>query len=230
MKRRAFLFTSVCVWLFVCVQGSLAGPVYWTDWTSASAGNPGSAIGMITLPDSSTVSVTYRGEIAFAQTSGGTNYWNPPTPYLSATVDNAPPASDVVALRGGNATVNTITFSEPVTNPIMALLSLGQANGYYVYYDFDTPFEILSYGPGYFGGPGTLTELAGDVVRGEEGHGAIQFEGVLTSVSWTSSVYEHWHGFTVGAPETEIVPAPGALLLAGIGTSIIGCTRRRRQV
>jgi hypothetical protein len=52
--------------------------VSWTDWSSASAGT---VLGTITLPDASTIGVTYSGNFAFAQTSGGgQNYWTLPAP------------------------------------------------------------------------------------------------------------------------------------------------------
>jgi len=43
--------------------------IAWTNWTSASAGNPGSALGSL-----GAISISYTGEIHFAQTTGGTNY------------------------------------------------------------------------------------------------------------------------------------------------------------
>ncbi|UBF28855.1 fibro-slime domain-containing protein [Kovacikia minuta CCNUW1] len=170
--------------------------IRWTDWISATAGIPGSANGNITLANSETISVTYNGEIFFAQTSGGTNYWNPSDPYLSETVKDSPPTSDIVSLIGGNSTLNTLTFSKPVINPILGIVSLG-ANGKAVVYDFDIDFNILSVGRGYFG-DGTLEDLPGNVLRGVEGHGAIQFPGVFRSISWVAPIAEGWHGFTVG--------------------------------
>lgn len=212
--------TIVVLWVGV-LFGQHAVPacgeiVSWVDWTSATAGNPGSASGTVTLPDSSTVSVSYSGEIKFAQTSGGTNYWIPSTPYLSATVENSPPTSDIVALIGGNSTLNTITFSEPVVNPVMAILSLGN-RAEIIEYHFNAPFEILSFGPGYWGGPGLLTALPGNVVQGIEGHGTIRFLGNFSSISWTVPIRENWHGFTIGVNKTVSCPtsAPDARCLGG---------------
>ncbi len=196
-----------------------AGTVAWVDWLSATNGTPGSASGVATL-GSTTVSVSYSGEILFAQTNAGTNYWIPSAPYLSSVVSNPPWRSEIIALEGGSTLVNTITFSSPVTDPVMAILSLGRAN-FPVTYNFDTPFDVLSYGTGYFG-PGTLTELPGNVLEGQEGHGVIQFQGTVSSISWTVPVYESWHGFTFG-----IIPEPGGLALFALAALVLTGWRRR---
>ncbi|BAY26249.1 hypothetical protein NIES2100_60630 [Calothrix sp. NIES-2100] len=201
----------------ITAKPASAATVAWTDWTSATPGNPGSAQGTITPPSQSPISVTYNGEISFAQTAGGINYWNPPTPYISATVPNAPPASDIITLTGGNNTLNTIKFSQSVLNPVMAIVSMGQYS-VPVKYNFNTPFKILSVGSGYWGN-GPLTQLAGNVLEGREGHGVIQFLGNVSSISWTTPDPEYWHGFTVGIEKS--VPEPltigGSALALGFG-------------
>jgi len=120
-----------------------AAPVVWVDWTSGTAGTSGSATGTLTV-GMTTVNVAYSGEIAFLQTSGGTNYWNPGAPYISALVDNAPPASDIIALSQKGS--KTLTFSQPVDNLFFAIVSLN-GNGY----EFDADFDIVSTGCGYWG-------------------------------------------------------------------------------
>ena len=65
MKKTATILAIVLTMLLIC--GSVSGaPTYWTDWTAASTGTPGSASGTITLPDGSTVDVSYTGEVTFA--------------------------------------------------------------------------------------------------------------------------------------------------------------------
>ena len=211
---------TVCL-ILVC-STTTQGAVSWTDWTAATNGLPGAASGSLATTGGP-VSVNYAGEVLFAQVSGGINYWSPNSAFLSATVPNEPPASDIVALTGGNAIVNTLTFSPAVQNPVMAIMSLGTP-GFNVEYDFDQPFDVLSFGPGYWGAPGTLTELTGDVLQGHEGHGVIQFQGLISSVSWTVATAETWHGFTVG-----VVPEPPSLCLLGMAAAGLKCRCRCKR-
>src|SRR3546814_17527729 len=78
-----------------------------------------------------------------AQTSSGTNYWieNNPAPYTSGSVDNAPPTTDIIALSAGG--LKTITFSQAVTDPYLALVSWNGNSG-----DFSQPFDVISQGCG----------------------------------------------------------------------------------
>ena len=145
----------------------MAAPISWTDWTNSS-NSPPSVSGTLTV-GTSTVDVNFSGDYSFVQTSGGTNYWNPPGPYLSSTVENAPPASDIIALgTGGSA---TITFSETVQDPLLALVSW---NGNVV--DFlGTPIEILSFGRGFWGSGTPILNSDGDGFVGNgEVHGVIR--------------------------------------------------------
>src|SRR5262245_57012315 len=180
--RRHLLAVSLLL-----VANTAQGDVFqYVDWTAA---NPaaGTASGTITLPDSSTVGVTFQvlnpdntpGSYFFAQTAGGTNYWVPSAPYISAEAENAPPTPDILALIGGNNQIYKVTLSEPIKDPIMAIVSLGQPN-VQVDYDFDRPFSIVSQGVGFWGGgPTALSQQPGDILRGFEGHGTIRFNGTF---------------------------------------------------
>jgi hypothetical protein len=200
---------------------AMAGPVTWTDWTVATGGNPGTATGTM-----GGVTVSYAGDVGPAtQTFGGIDYWDPATPYLSPTVDNAPPCCDIISLITGPSSV---TFSSPVVNPIFAIVSMGQPGGYFVSYDFDADFNILSEGTGYWGGDSdNLDKLPGFVLQGEEGHGAIQFIGTFNTISWTTAPAENWHGFTIGVAS---VPDPAStLVLLGIAGAALAAVRRRKN-
>ncbi len=172
--------------------------ISWTDWKIAQTGSPGFANGEISLLNK-TIAINYSGEIFFAQTSGGINYWIPATPYVNSFINNPPPNADIIALIGGNAISNTITFSEPVNNPVLAIVSLGKENSE-ARYEFNTPFTILSSDIGFFGGSDTALSksLAGNVLKGKQGHGSIQFSDLISSISWTVPMHNEWHGFTVG--------------------------------
>jgi hypothetical protein len=229
---------SVACLLLGLVQPAFAAQVYWTDWTSATpgpdtSGNPGLASGTITLPDLSTVTVSYTGEINFAQTGGvGTNYWSPSATFTSPQVANAPPTSDIIALWGGNATVDSITFSKPVTDPVMAIMSLGRTDQAVTYAFINTPFTILSSGPStiYAGAVGSLTNPSGNVLQGKEGTGTIQFSGTFSSVSWIVPTSEVWHGFTVGIKSVGVSPVPDPSTLWLLAGGLLGLLATRRRV
>lgn len=217
-------WTSVLV-LSGCLgatQPTWGATVSWVDWTTADATSAaGTAAG---------VSVNFSGNLnPAAQTAGGTNFWaSNSSTYTGGNVGNPPPDSDIIRLIGGSNTgTQTLTFSSPVTDPVMAIMSMGQL-AVQVDYDFDTPFDILNQGPGYFdaGGNGSLAEVAGDILRGFEGHGLIQFNGTVTSISWTVPLAENWHGFQVGIFGTS-VPEPTTLLLLSLGLAGLGFARKR---
>jgi hypothetical protein len=218
-----------------------ASPVAWVDWTSGTTGLNGSAVGVLHF-GTTDVTVSYSGEIWGIQTNGGTNYWTQPNPsylpYTSSLVDNAPPASDIIELA--YTTTKTLTFSQPIDNLVFAVISLN-ANGYV----FNQDFNIISYGCGYWG-CGSLvkdTSIAGQYTleagtalspapQGPiEPHGLIEFDGPVTSITWTSLISENWNGFTVGALEAapESTPEPGTVGLLLLGTAILPIVKLRQR-
>jgi hypothetical protein len=220
----------------VCVLGgapSIAGTIDWTDWTTINVGNPGgSAQGTLTASGQPTVMINYSGDVESpSQTSdpGNFNYWLPTSTFTSATVSDAPTNPGIVTLNGGTV-VNTLTFSQAIVDPVMALLSLGQG-GVQITYTFSAPFTILSGGPSQSFGGSSVYQLASNIVGGEEGNGTIQFTGTFTSLSWTVGGQEFWHGFTIGIAGVAPVPEPSSFVLGSIGVVGVGGlvmrTRRR---
>jgi hypothetical protein len=240
-RRTHSLIQAALLAAGLATGGSASAALYhYVDWTVANVAG-GTAAGVITLPDLSTVIVTFTattaaggpGNLYAAQTNGGINYWNPSTPYISPQVQNAPPGTDIIQLAGGTNQTYTVTLSAAIKDPIMAVLSLGNP-GLPTTYDFDSPFDIVSQGAGYWGGSATaLQELPGDILRGNEGHGTLQFIGTFSTFSWTVPTTETWHGFTFGIRTTEALepngaPEPASLLLIGVGLLAAAAARRRR--
>jgi hypothetical protein len=203
-----------------------ADPVVWTDWTSGTPGANGTAEGVLNIAGTP-VDVSYSGEMAFIQYDGtGANYWVPDA-YSSPTVpavDNPPTSTDIIALS--SATAKTITFSQAISNPLFAVVSLN-GNGY----QFDRDFEILGFGPGYWGN-GTLTKTNPgpgiyQLNGSGEPHGVIEFQGTFSSVSWTSLTNEFWNGFTIGVRGLA-VPEPGSFAMAG--AAMLSILSRRPRI
>lgn len=233
MKK--ILLIGLALGLFV-VHSASASVINWTDWQSATPGAPDTVTGSM-----GSVGVTYTGLYSFVQLGTGTNYWTEPSvgqePYTgNPVIDNAPTASEMIALNLSGS--HTILFSAPVLNPIMAFVSMGAPDSAVttlnpVTYNFDQSFNLLSNGVGYWSWvngnvPGSATPNLNSLT-GIEFHGAIQFLGSLSSISWSSPQNEDWHGFTVGVPGSP-VPEPATMLLFGTGIiGLAGAVRRRRK-
>lgn len=213
IKLRAAL-TAVCVGLVSGV--TQAAPISWTDWTGSSAGQVDGSL----VAGGSSVDVTFTGAYAFAQTAGGPNYWLADAYSTNPAIDNPPPDSDIIALS--TAGPKTITFSQAILNPILALVSWNNQS-----VDFGTPIEILGFGPGHYGSGTPVLNGTGTGFAGfGEVHGVIQLAGSFTSFTFTDTTNEFWHGFTIGVEGLAPVPAPGALALLGLGLVGLGLRRR----
>lgn len=228
MKKLVFVVILVAPVL------SFAAPVgfRYAEYFAMSTGSPGSMTGQMINSNGTTIGVSYSGHVVVDSqfNNQGTYYYtgfgNGPSPYTNALVANAPLSKDIIALAGQtNAPLtNTITFSAPVVNPIMDIVSLGQ-QGQSSNYDFNTPFTILSQGAGYFGGTGTsLSNPFGNRLTGFEGNGVIQFTGTYTSISFVASPAEYWGGFNVGV---QAVPEPTTFLAVSAGLLVLA--RRRKK-
>lgn len=222
--NKKLIFSSILASCAILLSATLvcADTVYWTDWTSKTSASPG-VIGTLD-PGSGAINVAFSGVYSFAQTSGGTNYWNPSTPYISTVVGNAPPASDIIALSTGG-TVN-ITFSQAVLDPLIALVSWN-----FNTVDFGVPIEILSYGAGFFGSGTPILNGDGDGFYGNgEVHGVIRLPGTYSAISFTHTS-ENWHGFTVGVvgagEQPPTVPEPSTMLLLGLGLLAVAGVGRK---
>lgn len=184
--------------------------VVWTNWTAGTISlTSGSATGTM-----GGVGVSYAGENDCLNCN--TSSWSPATTWQAGPVTNAPPGNSGIQLTGGNAElVDTLTFSTPVLNPVLAIVSLGQP-GINASFNFDQTlsFTVLGGGPSSNWGGGPLSS-GGSTVFGNEGNGLVMFNGLVSEISWTNPTSEFFYAFTVG--EVGAVPEPStwALMIAG---------------
>lgn len=223
--------SAIVCGILVVVPSTRAATITWTNWASATSGNPGSAQGTLALSPS--ITVAYTG-----QNNGlGSNYpsWTPTATFSGGPVSNAPPSSfNSVRLNGGSTATNTITFSAPVSDPVMAIWSLG-APGRPASFDFTAsePFSLQSGGRSAEYGGSSIT-VSGNDVLGSEGNGVIQFSGDFSQLTWTNPSFEFYYAFTLGVagpagPPTPTVPEPAGVALSGVGFGLLllGALRRR---
>jgi hypothetical protein len=160
--------------------------VYWaTGWQSVDDYDSVPSVqGTIDLPYGPDVTVTFRGSYKSLQTGapGETNYWaSIDGAYTSETVENGVDTTALIQLqRSGN---RSFTFSVPVDDPVIAVVSLGNEDKKTTY-DFKSNFNILSSGTNYWGLKGSFEDKAGDKLEGKQGNGVIEF----TSNSTTSKI------------------------------------------
>jgi len=203
----------------VAPKSASATPIDWATWSSNSTGTI-SGLG---------ITITYSGQMD-GISSAGYPSWTPTGTFSGGTVGNPPPSSGhMIQLTGGTTTVDTIVFSAPVVNPVMAIWSLGNS-GSAASFNFTAsePFTIQSGGPSAEFGGSAIFVCSGNslAVCGAEGNGTIQFQGTFSSISWTNPTFENYYGFTIGAPSSATaVPEPASILL--IASGLVGVIRLR---
>ncbi len=194
--------------LLCATPAASAASVDWNTWTSPStgaltSGNMAIAVGYDSA-DAHTIVANYPS-------------WTPAATFADGSVvDNGPLAGNgIMRITGGTATVNTITFSSPVVDPVLAIWSLGSLSLAASFHFINlTPALVSGGSNSEYGGSSLVVNNA--VVSGNEGNGTVRFAGTYTALSWTNPDSESWYGFNVGI--ASAVPEPGmfALLLAGL--------------
>lgn len=180
-------------------------PVSWATWDAPVTGTPGSAHGVLTPPGGD-VQIAYTGEVGAGSAktgdvtgSGvGPVYFLPAATYESATVPNAPPQSGMITIWGSPSLTQTIAFSVPVRDALVAVVALNET------WTFGAPPILLSSGPDAlaFNIPGATNAptVSGNTVSGMDSNGVLEFPGVVTAITFTvpTSAVGDFTGFTVG--------------------------------
>jgi hypothetical protein len=178
-----------------------ASVVYWANWQDVDGGN---VYGTIS-PPSGDIQVTYSGELYGSQIDSGTDEFLPITTFTSTTVANPPPGPGIIKVAGLTSQVDMVTFSSPVTNPLVAIYSLGTSFvNTPVSLLFGAPCTVLSSGPSadvtVLFGDGTLALVDGGV-SGIGSSGVVEIEGSYSAIQWinpSDTPYASYTGLTVG--------------------------------
>jgi hypothetical protein len=252
-KTTLLLAVSVAI---IGIQSTSFGAIVnnWVNWSAPSSYISGSGIsyasgttGTIQLPNGDIVNVSLSGEIlgSFSASvfgSGSNTFWSGKNynnnTYLSANVPNLPTNSDRIGLSGYAVPLQTLTFSQPVSNIVMNVWSMGAdvIDGINSY-SFNQPFTILSSNAGQYPSMPYSLSASGNTLSGFEGAGTIQFTGTFTSLSWNVTapeLYSVWNIGVTSASAPSAVPEPGQvaaslLLLSGIGGYVFVKRRKAAQ-
>ena len=124
-----------------------AAVINWNTWNTVSSG---SAL-------AGSIVTTYQGP-AEALVLNYPSYLPAATYADGVTVNNAPDASNnILRITGGDASIQTLTFSQAVVNPVFAIWSLGQPG-------IDASFNFIGATPTFVAG-GTSNEYQGSAIN-----------------------------------------------------------------
>jgi hypothetical protein len=213
-KRLVILFLTLLLTGLFNINKANAAALTWTDWTSTTQGTITSG--------SSTINVSLQGVTGNLE-NGDYYYNNANTGYTNPTGSYAGLVPTDFIREWGTGTVK-LTFSNPVTNLYMSLVSVGQP-GVPVSYVFNAPFTVISAGSNYWGYDHYTT--SGNTFTGYEYNGILKFSGTFSTFEFTINDPENWHGFNIAATPA---PEPSSMLLGFLSISgILGLRKRKSK-
>lgn len=212
------LIAAAAAAALACPLAASAGVVDWTAW------NPNTSATGTTSQNGNPVTVTYDGD--FLGIDFDAAYFANLASFTSPEVSNTVGTKGSIRMDGGTV-MNHIHFSTPVTNPYLAVYSVGQPN-VPVRFIFQAPatLTLLSQGGGNWGG-GSLALDNTFSFTGLEGNGTLRINGTYSDLYFTTPDPEYYYGFTVGLANTVSEPASMALMLGGL--SLVTAAMRRRR-
>ncbi len=167
----------------------------WVDWTimdhkSAEGKTSRYFVAFAGNPNGNTVMNDAGADNYFAKT---------PDTFRSREVGEGPATADIIRTYGGERTGRQeFSFSKPVDDPIIAILSLGNSDDA-ARLIFEKDVELIKSGPGHWGGHEDSLAVSDDnkTVIGKEGYGLIKIPGTHRAIGFTTPDYEGDYGFQI---------------------------------
>ena len=190
---RVIFSLALCVLLAACDTDQAT--YEWVDWTimdekSAEGKTSRYFIAFAGNPNANTKMKDDDGENFFAAV---------PETFQSEEVGAGPSTTDIIRTYGGEKTGRQeFSFSKPVDDPIIAVLSLGNTDDG-ARLVFETEVELIKSGPGKWGGHAESLSVSDDgkTVIGKEGYGLIRIPGTHRKIGFTTPDFETDYGFQI---------------------------------
>jgi hypothetical protein len=204
-------------------MGSFATPacatsIDWTYW------NPGQISGDIAKGKIRHDRVKFDGSLDNVLYN-----WYGASAFLGKKI-NAPTGTDgVLLLQSDDRKMETINFSHPIKDPVLAIWNLGSAE-FRSYLDFHGHVKIEELDGGRKIGESIhLSKQASDIY-GNDASGVVEFLGTFSSLSWFDANPNGEYKISVGRVNTSPVPEPGTFVVMAAGLCGLGFSRLRRKV